>query len=125
MKHRKGQVMLLTVLIISGAVLGATTIAGLLMVHQIRQTTNVIDSLQAVYAADTGLEWKLYQSFIDSGQLPPNLDRADFIAEETSTGGQLEYRAVGCAGAELENPSPGRCPRRLNRSLQLRFLLVE
>lgn len=117
--------MLLTVLIISGSILGATTVAGLLMIHQIRQTTNVIDSLQAVYAADTGLEWKLYNSFIDGGYVAPDLERADFIAEEVSTADQLEFRSVGCSGALLENPSPDRCSRRLNRSLQLVFKVVE
>ena len=55
--------MLLTVLIMSGSLLGATTIAGLLMLYQIRQSTNVSDSTRAIYAADAGLECELYKLF--------------------------------------------------------------
>ena len=51
----KGQVMLLTVLIVSGSIIGATTIAGLLMLYELRNATNVSQSLQALFAADTGL----------------------------------------------------------------------
>ena len=60
---RNGQVLILTTLTIGGVLLGATTIAGLLMVHQIRQTTDLANSGKAIFAADTGLEWGLYQFF--------------------------------------------------------------
>ena len=55
--------MLLTVLALGGTVLGATTIAGLLTVYQIRQTTDLANSAKAISAADTGIEWGLYQFF--------------------------------------------------------------
>ncbi len=58
-----GQVMILTVLAMGGAILGATTIAGLLMLYQIRQTTDLANSGKAIYAADAGLEWSLYNWF--------------------------------------------------------------
>lgn len=55
--------MILTVLALGGAILGATTIAGLLMLYQIRQTTDLANSGKAIYAADAGLEWSLYNWF--------------------------------------------------------------
>jgi hypothetical protein len=58
-----GQVLLITVLTLGGTLLGATTIAGLLLVYQIRQATDISNSARAVYAADTGIEWGLYQFF--------------------------------------------------------------
>lgn len=121
----KGQVMLLTVLIISGAVLGATTLAAVLMLNQIRQTTDIIDSLQAAYAADTGLEWELYTNFVDSNYPRPQLEKADFVVENLTANDRIEFRSVGCAGAFIEKAPLGRCPRRLNRSFQLIFKLVE
>lgn len=60
---REGQVMILTVLALGGAILGATTIAGLLMLYQIRQATDLANSGKAIYAADAGLEWTLYNWF--------------------------------------------------------------
>ena len=55
--------MILTVLALGGAILGATTIAGLLMLYQIRQTTDLANSGKAIYAADAGIEWTLYNWF--------------------------------------------------------------
>lgn len=55
--------MLITVLVLSGTLLGATAIAGLLMLYQIRQTSDVINSTKAIFAADAGMEWRLYKFF--------------------------------------------------------------
>jgi len=65
---RQGQVMLITVLALSGTILGATTIAGLLMMYQLRQSTDAVSSAKAVYAADAGIEWRLYRFFKVDGQ---------------------------------------------------------
>lgn len=64
--------MMLTVMAIGGTILGVTTIAGLLMLYQIRQTTDLANSGKAIYAADAGTEWGLYQIFQseDRGNLP-------------------------------------------------------
>jgi hypothetical protein len=59
----EGQVMLITVFALSGTILGATTIAGLLMLYQIRQSTDVGNSTKAIFAADSGLEWRLYKFY--------------------------------------------------------------
>ena len=63
--------MILTVLALGGTLLGATTIAGLLTVYQIRQTTDFANSAKALFAADTGLEWGLYQFFKSNGAAAP------------------------------------------------------
>lgn len=52
--------MLLSMLILGGILLGASTIAGLLMLYQLRQSSNVSQSARAIFAADTGIEWGLY-----------------------------------------------------------------
>lgn len=124
MDLRKGQVMILTVLIVSGAVLGLTGIAGALMLNQIRQSINIEHSLQAIFAADAGLEWQLYNNFVDSGYPQSEIGRAAFVTQIIPKETEIEVRSVGCAGAEVENPPAGGCPRSINRSLQLFFELV-
>ena len=52
--------MLLTVVLLSGAVLASTSLAGLLILYQLRQATDVKGSMRAIFAADAGLEWAFY-----------------------------------------------------------------
>lgn len=60
-RKNNGQVMLITSIVLSGALLGATTIAGLLMLYQLRQGSDITNSTKAIFAADAGLEWRLYR----------------------------------------------------------------
>lgn len=114
--------MILTVLIISGTILGATTIAGILMVNQIRQATNAQHSLQALFAADAGLEWESYRSFVDKNYVKPQMNKADFVTKVIGSDNNIEFRSVGCAGALIEGKVPDNiCSRKVNRSLQLFF----
>ncbi len=64
--------MILTVLALGGTILGATTIAGLLMLYQLRQTTDMANSARAIFAADAGTEKAFYDLFCanDSSKLP-------------------------------------------------------
>lgn len=59
-ESRSGQIMVLTVLALGGTILGATTIAGLLMLYQIRQSTDLANSAKAIFAADAGIEKSFY-----------------------------------------------------------------
>lgn len=52
--------MILAVLALGGTMLGATAIAGFLMLYQIRQATDFEASSKALFAADAGTEWALY-----------------------------------------------------------------
>lgn len=71
--------MLLSMLILGGILLGASTLAGLLMLYQLRQASNASQSAQAIFAADTGIEWELYKSFKDASYPKPALTNgADF-----------------------------------------------
>lgn len=63
--------MILTTLALGGSILGATTVAGLLMVYQIRQASDLGASTRSIYAADAGIEAALYQFFNQSA--PPVL----------------------------------------------------
>lgn len=63
MDKSKGQVMLLTVVLLAGSVLGTTAIAGILTLNQLRQAAFASDSMKAIFAADTGIEWELYRQF--------------------------------------------------------------
>ncbi len=58
--------MILSVLAIGGTLLGATTIAGLVMLYQLRQTRDTQSSAKAVFAADAGVEYALYHYFSSS-----------------------------------------------------------
>lgn len=55
--------MLIAVLSLGGAMLAATTIAGLLMLYQIRASTDSENSAKAIFAADTGVNWALYSFY--------------------------------------------------------------
>jgi hypothetical protein len=76
-----GQVMLLTVLILSGSILGASTIAGYLMLLKVRSASDITNSAKAIFAADTGIEWELYKQFKNPGYPKPSLsNNTNFIS---------------------------------------------
>lgn len=79
---KKGQIMLLSVLTLGMIMLGATAIAGLLTVYQIRMSSNVTDSAKAIFAADAGLDWGIYQFTrpTSSDQAPVFSNGASFTA---------------------------------------------
>lgn len=52
--------MLLTVMMLTGVILSTTSLVALLVLYQLRQTTDVIASSQAIFAADAGIECALY-----------------------------------------------------------------
>lgn len=62
-RERAGQAMLIAVLSLGGAILGATTVAGLLTLYQIRATTDTENSAKAIFAADAGAEWAQFNYY--------------------------------------------------------------
>jgi hypothetical protein len=86
--------MLLTVLSIGGTILGATTIAGLLMLYQIRSATDLANSAKAVFAADAGTEWALYNYFNPTSML---------TLPSFSNGAGVSVICYGADGAELSS----------------------
>lgn len=55
--------MLISVLIISGALLSATVLASILTLNQLSSVRGAEESAQAIFAADAGVERALYQKF--------------------------------------------------------------
>ncbi len=58
--NQRGIALLLTVIIISVVILIATFIANI-VITQLKLAGDINDSVAAIYAADSGVEWQLYQ----------------------------------------------------------------
>lgn len=101
--RRSGQVMILTILALGGTLLGATTVAGLLTLYQIRNSTDLANSAKAVAAADAGVEWGLYNFSCANGgsQEPCPAPELAF-----SNGATVKVTCLGAAGA-LDCADPG------------------
>lgn len=97
---QSGQAMLITVLILSGTMLAATTVAGLLMTYQIRQATNITDSTKAIFAADAGIEWALYRSFKNANYPMPTFGNGASVTLVFTppTGFPTSVKSTGNAG---------------------------
>ena len=63
MARQRGQVLLLTVVMLTGVILATTSLVALLVLYQLRQTADIIASNQAIFAADAGMECALYKKF--------------------------------------------------------------
>ena len=107
---RSGQAMILSVLAIGGTLLGATTIAGLVMLYQLRQTRDTQGSAKAVFAADAGVEYAIYHYF-NSSTYPCYFEKPDNTCtlrltlpdgvtsfESVTTMASREIRSVGASG---------------------------
>lgn len=103
MSRQGGQVIILATLAIGGAILGATTIAGLLMVYQVRQTVDVQDSARAIFASDAGIEWGQFQFYKDpaivAATTPPVLSNGTSFALECF---DINVASTSCDGTGLQ-----------------------
>ena len=99
LKPRKGQVMIMTTLAIGGTILGAATIAGLLVLYQIRATTDFADSARAIFAADAGIEWQLYNYFNGTTSTPNPLDPPIFTSASNI---RLSVACLDDSSAEID-----------------------
>ncbi len=92
-RARSGQALLIAILTLGGAMLGATTLAGLLMLYQIRATTDSVNSAKAVFAADSGINWVLFDYFNASVAEPTSSfanGASDFIVCSDSKGAAID-----------------------------------
>lgn len=104
-KHKKqsGQTMLVTVMILSSAILGATVLASLLVLFQLRQASDAKSSTQAIFAADSGIECIIFERVGETfnydncgASTQINLDNgASYVVEDL--GGDT-FKAVGRSG---------------------------
>ena len=108
-----GQVMLLTVLVLGGSMLAASTVAGYLTLLKIRTSSDITNSGKAIFAADTGVELELYRAFKDPDYPKPSFSNGatfdstniDEIIKSVGESGNI-FRAfqIGVIGAD--NPLP-------------------
>ncbi len=96
---RSGQAMLIAVLALGGAILGATTVAGLLTLYQIRATTDTANSAKAIFAADAGTEWALFNYYKGTsycGANPPSQCSNGELLPPTFAGSPPPSVTVNC-----------------------------
>lgn len=89
--------MIFAVVILSGAIVSAAFIAGLLTLYQIRQSTNASDSARAFYAADAGLEHAFYQEFKDPTYPAPIMTNGTSVQVTVDPGNLIQ--SAGQAGS--------------------------
>ncbi|HXF44002.1 MAG TPA: hypothetical protein VNK70_00840 [Candidatus Paceibacterota bacterium] len=65
--YRRGQVMILSVVMLGGILLSGSAIAGILMFYQIRAANDAVNSAKAVFAADAGIEGVTWCAFKGGG----------------------------------------------------------
>lgn len=96
---KKGQVMLMSILTLGAVMLGATAISGLLVVYQIRTSSDAASSAKAVFASDAGIDWALYQ-FLKPASATP--DKQPVF----SNGARFELVCKDSSGAEKSCNDP-------------------
>lgn len=103
---RRGQSMLIAVLSIGSAMLAATTIAGLLILYQLRATTDSVNSSKAIFAADTGIEWGLYNFYKSNGTVgTSSLPSSKATYQVTCYDANSAEIVGGCAGVDFASTS--------------------
>lgn len=64
---QKGQVLLLSVLVLSGIIVSVSFFVGYLTVQRLKQAIISVDSAQAFYLSDAGIEYELYRRNLEKG----------------------------------------------------------
>lgn len=85
-RRRSGQAMLAAVLSISGAILGATTVAGFLTLYQLRAANDSENSAKAIFAADSGVEWTLFDYYCGGDGRCSGYPAADYATSSFANG---------------------------------------
>jgi len=118
---KRAQAMLMSIVSISMVFVGATIIAGVLQVFQIRQSSDFANSTKAIYAADAGLEWGLYQMIKRSG-LP--VDPAPILSNGATIDAvcrDVAGTVLDCTDAAVSSISATGKSARSSRALQASF----
>ena len=98
--------MILTILALGGTLLGATTVAGLLTLYQIRNSTDLTNSAKAIFAADAGIEWALYKSTCANGDAQTTCIIPEEGEFEFSNGSSVKVTCQDTAGLVLDCSDP-------------------
>ncbi|MDP3954093.1 MAG: hypothetical protein Q8Q06_01585 [bacterium] len=91
--HSKGSALVLSVLIVN-TLLSMAIVLTLIFVPKIKVSTNIKNSVSAIYAADSGIEYCLYVNRVDSVSAPTLNNGATYtvIPSDCST---TTIRAIG------------------------------
>lgn len=108
--------MLLTVMLLSGAILGATSLAGLLVLFQLRQTSDIKASTQAIIAADAGIECAYMVRF--EGGIDSEPDASSYSSCTGTFENGARYEVVSEDGKRIK--SVGKAGRSA-RAFEIRF----
>lgn len=90
--------MILTVVIITSSILGVALVAGMLIVFQIRSSGDFANTNKAIFAADAGTEWWLYNYYKDPNILSSTIPFSNGASFEVFEQPPNKARIVGMAG---------------------------
>ncbi|RJQ30040.1 hypothetical protein C4565_01210 [Candidatus Parcubacteria bacterium] len=90
--EKKGQTMILSTVLIGGALLAATAIAGFTLFFQIRQAGDAVQSAAAFYAADAGIEHAMYCYY----RRDHTNEDIDVVCDTFATTEMLETDDISC-----------------------------
>ena len=109
--------MLMTTILLSSAILASTSLVIMLVVSQLKQSTGVKTSTQAIFAADSGIECILFEK----SKVPP--ETPDYTACGTSPANKIDLDNGAYYFVVNNNPvfkSIGRSGRS-SRAFEIRF----
>lgn len=90
--------MILTVVIITSSILGIALVAGMLIVFQIRSSGDFANTNKAIFAADAGTEWWLYNYYKNPNILSSTIPFSNGASFEVFEQSPNQARIVGMAG---------------------------
>jgi len=88
---------MLAVIALGSTIIGATTIAGLLTLYELRAAKDAAQSAGAIAAADTGLEYGLYMFFHPTSTLTLTLPAGESVVVTCYDAGNVPIPSSSCA----------------------------
>ncbi len=93
-KNSKGQTMLITMLILMSAFLVGMDLAGLIL-HELKTNFFVGESVKALYASESGIEYKLYELNKGKTTQPTLNNGTSFIIQNRTREGFQTIKSIG------------------------------
>lgn len=97
MKRFKGQIFIMSIVVLSSVMM-----VGLLLITAftkgLRQANQSTDSLKAFYAADSGLEWELYKTFVNENVNKPTIERATIDTFNSFLSPSARFNSIKAVG---------------------------
>ena len=91
---RPGQLMLISLMILAG-VFAIGFAVSTVFITEVKLSRQVLDSAKAVYAAESGLEWRLFQYFVSPTSTPPVMQNDTTFTSQIVLGPATTARAIG------------------------------